>query len=302
MVDLTRLCEKQIHGLASYFRRQHDSLLRLDDLEPDNRYESSKMQRWSEKALHGRHANDLSQPHIDAAASNAWLSRADIFAETEGFMLAIQDQVIATRNYLKYIVKANVEDDLCRRCMKAPETIQHITGACQELAGLEYTHRHNTVAKIVHQQLAHMHGLVRDVIPHYRYTPSPVLGSDDCTLYWDRSILTDKTIPHNRPDIVLKRGKETYLIDIGVPNTHNLQSYYREKIVKYMSLAEEVRVLWKQDRVTILPLMISATGVVPDSLNKNLRQLNITDKARNLMQKTAILSTCSIVRSHLNLK
>jgi hypothetical protein len=43
----------------------------------------------------------------------------------------IQGQVIPTRNYKKYILKQPDTEELCRRCGKKSETIQHITAACE---------------------------------------------------------------------------------------------------------------------------------------------------------------------------
>lgn len=44
--------------------------------------------------------------------------------ETEEFVLAVQDQVIATRNYLKYIVKdPTIPTNTCRKCHQFKETI-----------------------------------------------------------------------------------------------------------------------------------------------------------------------------------
>ena len=58
-------------------------------------------------------------------------------------------------------------------------------------------------------------------------------------LYWNRSILTDKTIPFNRPDITFmnKKTKNTFLIDIAVPNTHNLAKTINGRQNKYQELA-----------------------------------------------------------------
>jgi len=64
-------------------------------------------------------------------------------AETEGFLTAIQDQVILTRNYKKYILKQPDAEELCRRCGKESETIQHITAACEQLAPTEYVKKHS---------------------------------------------------------------------------------------------------------------------------------------------------------------
>jgi len=49
------------------------------------------------KTLHGRHPYDLSQQYVDLEASKKWLTNADLFVETEGFLTAIEDQVILKR-------------------------------------------------------------------------------------------------------------------------------------------------------------------------------------------------------------
>ena len=55
-------------------------------------------------------------------------------------------------------------------------------------------------------------------------------------------MLADRTIIANRPDIILtiKDSKMTYFIDITIPNTHNLQQAYGEKLNKYLKLVEEI--------------------------------------------------------------
>jgi hypothetical protein len=95
-------------------------------------------------------------------ASNKWLTSADLFAETEGFLTAIQDQVILRRNYKKYILKQPNTDELCKRCGKESETIQHITAAREQLAPTEYVKRHDGVAKVIHQKLMESAELIED--------------------------------------------------------------------------------------------------------------------------------------------
>jgi len=118
-----------------------------NELPTDEEYNKVKRQ-WSQKALCGHHPYDFSQQYVDIESSNKWLTNADLFAETEGFLTAIQDQVILTRNYKKYILKQPDTDELCRRCGKESETIQHITAACEQLALTNYTKRHDGLAKI----------------------------------------------------------------------------------------------------------------------------------------------------------
>jgi len=74
----------------------------------------------------------------------------DLFAKTEGFLTAIQNQVILTKNYEKYILKQPHIDELCRRCRKELETIQHIITACEQLTPTEYVKRHDGLAELIH--------------------------------------------------------------------------------------------------------------------------------------------------------
>jgi len=194
------------------------------------------------KALHGRHSHDLSQQHVDIETSNKWLTKADLFTETEGLLTAIEERVLLKRNYKKYILKQPNTDELCRRFGKEPETIQHITAACEQLVSTEYVKIHDGVAKVIHQKLAEAAELIEEKSPYCRYTPANVLENDNFKLYWNRSIITDKTILANRPDITCtnKKTKTTYLIDIAVPNTHNLAKTITEKQSKYQKLANEI--------------------------------------------------------------
>jgi hypothetical protein len=173
--------------------------------------------------------------------------KRDLFAETEGFLTAIQDQVILTRNYKKYILKQPNIDELCRRRGKESETIQHITAACEQLAPTDYLKRNDGLAKIIHQKLAEAAELIERKSPYYKYTLANVLENDNFKLYWNCSILTDKTIQFNRPDITLmnKKTKNTILIDIAVSNTHNLAKTVTDKQNKYQELANEICAMWK---------------------------------------------------------
>jgi hypothetical protein len=105
-----------------------------------------------------------------------------LFAEAEGFLTAIQDQVILTRNYKKYILKQPDTGELCRSCGKESETIQHITTACEQLAPTEHVKRHDGLAKIIHQKLAEAAEFIDDKSPYYKYTPANALGNENFKL------------------------------------------------------------------------------------------------------------------------
>jgi hypothetical protein len=77
--------------------------------------------------------------------------------------------------------------------------------------------------------------LIDDKSPYYKYTPANVFENENFKLYWNLSILTDKTIPFNRPDITFmnKKTKNTFLIDIAVTNKHNLTKTITDRQNKY---------------------------------------------------------------------
>lgn len=88
--------------------------------------------------------------------------------------------------------------------------------------------KHNSVAKILHQNLALNYFLLNESTLCYKYSPSKVLENNVAHLYWDRGIHTNKTVTCNCPDITLfeKTSKIVYLIDVSMPNSGNLQTAY----------------------------------------------------------------------------
>ena len=186
MNDIIRLHDKQVKLLQIYFLNKqassplHAAVVKAYDRYPpldllhanenelatDEEYNNEVKRQWSQKALHGRHLHDLSKQRIDIEASNKRLKSADLFPETEGFLTAIQDQVLLNRNYNKYVLKQPNTDELCRRCGKEPKTIRHITAACEQLASTEYAKRHDGVAKVICQKkLAEAAELIEDKSP-----------------------------------------------------------------------------------------------------------------------------------------
>jgi hypothetical protein len=73
------------------------------------------------------------------------------------------------------------------------------------LAQSEYKKRHDIFAKIIHMNLAVKFNLLKDTQPHYSYKP-------------------ESCFKQNRPDIIIlnKQQKQAYLLDIAVPNSHNI--------------------------------------------------------------------------------
>ncbi|XP_052738597.1 uncharacterized protein LOC112058219 [Bicyclus anynana] len=231
---------REICNLRTYFETKRESPMHTEVIASDKGFTplslaNSEWQKpvvqsisdretvWKGKELHGRFFKALHEPHVSKKASVQWLRFGDLFGETEGFVFAIQDQVVKTRNYRKYILKDGTHD-ICRACRHPGESLRHVFSGCSALANTEYLHRHNQAAKILHQELALTYGLLDQRLPYYKYTPVPVLERDGVRLYWDRSIITDRTILANKPDIVVldRAQSRVFLVDITIPYDENL--------------------------------------------------------------------------------
>jgi hypothetical protein len=100
--------------------------------------------------------------------------------------------------------------DKYRICGTEGEIIEHIISSYTVLAQSEYKKRHDIFAKIIHMNLAVKFNLLKNTQPHYSYTPESCLENDNYKLYFDRTVLTDIHIKHNRPDIIiLNKQKKT---------------------------------------------------------------------------------------------
>jgi len=66
-----------------------------------------------------------------------------------------------------------------------------------------------------------------------------------------------------------KKTKNIFLIDITVPNTHNLTKTISDKQNKYQELANEICAMWKQNAAQLTPIVITSTGVIPVTTTKS---------------------------------
>jgi hypothetical protein len=127
---------------------------------------------------------------------------------------------------------------------------------------------------------------------------------------WDNSIyynITDQTLL-----FLNKQQKKAYVLDKAVPNSHNnrwllkfslrvdygsffvfrctldtdkfdiiilivtvITHTYNTKINKYLELSVAMRNLWCLEKKSFLPLIISVTGIVPQSLFQNFKILDL---------------------------
>jgi hypothetical protein len=84
----------------------------------------------------------------------------------------------------------------------AVENIQHIISRYQALTQLDYKARRD-VANMLHEELALKYSLLNESTPCYKHNPSKAVENKLACLYWDKGILSNKTVLYNLPDITL---------------------------------------------------------------------------------------------------
>ena len=81
------------------------------------------------------------------------MRKGDIKKETEGLVLAAQEQALRT-NAIKAIIEGQNVTALCRMCREKQESVNHIICECSKLAPTDYRARQDNVARIIPWHLA----------------------------------------------------------------------------------------------------------------------------------------------------
>lgn len=255
---------------------------------------------WAQKQLHGRYYAQLMLESNDLDASTKWLQNGKLHPESEGFVQAVQDQVIATRAHRKFILGEEVCEK-CRLCNENIESIQHLTAGCSVLAPTSYLRRHNNVAKIIHLALRRKYNLLEGFTPYYKYKPPELVQGGQVKIYWDTQIITDRAVSHNKPDILIVHlgEKAAHIVDVAIPFDDNVQKARGEKIRKYQELCHELKEMYGLSRVVVVPIVISVNGLVPKMTVEGCKTLGIPAGLLSEAQKSVLLDTLRIVRHAL---
>ena len=266
----------------------------------NSRMKSMKEEEWKDKALHGQYPKILEKPHVDTITTNKWLS-SSLKGETEGLLVAVQDQAINTRNYQEVICGQQVKSK-CRMCSQHEETVDHIVSGCEVLAKTEYISRHNNAAAYLHWSICKDHDL-KITDKWYQHTPETVIHNKDnnLTIMWDMPVHTDRTITANRPDIIVKYSVNSTckLIDMTVPSDRNIALKEIEKKSKYKDLELEIQRKW-HIKTIVIPVVVGALGTVKKGMIENIEKVskraNVTE-----IQKICMLASARILRKVLSI-
>ena len=257
-------------------------------------------EKWKRKVTHGYLQKTLSEDEtIDMKKTNKWLN-LHLPAHTEGYITAIQEQELDTKETRKrrekHPEKKKSMDILCRVCKKAEESVYHLVCACPVLAPTLYLNiRHNQVACILYQEITGNEKM--------NMKPPPVTSKDQMEIWWDQQIRTITKIEKNKPDIIIWHSDRQLcqIIEITVPLDTNLKKAYKDKQEKYIPLITNMQRVHRRYKYETVIITMGAMGAVPQSLEENLKKLNFAqDRIKTVterMQKAALIGTMKICKT-----
>jgi len=178
---------------------------------------------------------------------------------------------------------------------------------CPILAKEQYIKRHDRVCAQLHFNVCKETGVQLDPPPQkkkntgtdiYQKSVETSQGGKVAIL-WNQQVQTDRIIPNNKPDIIIRDNEKRtcMLIDVAISRDRNVIKKEAEKILKYKHLTIEIQRVWNI-KTKVIPVIIGATGTISKSFRKYLSNIPGNHEV-NELQKTAILCTIHILRKVL---
>ena len=150
----------------------------------------------------------------------------------------------------------------------------------------------------IHYSIFKEMGVQLDTKHWYEHAPNSVETTQGgkMTIPCNQQVQTDRTIPNNKPDIIIRDTEQRtcMLIDAANSGDKNVIKLETEKILKYKDLTIEIQRMWDV-KATAIPVIGGATGAISKSFRKYVSNIQGHHEVREL-QKTAILGTAHILR------
>jgi hypothetical protein len=110
------------------------------------------------------------------------------------------------------------------------------------------------------------------------------------TILWNQQVHTDRTIPNNKPEIIIRDNEKRtcMLVDVAISGDRNVIKK-SEKILKYKDLTIEIQRMWNVN-TKLIPVISGAIGTISKSFRKYVSNIPGNHEVKEL-QKTAILGT-----------
>jgi hypothetical protein len=113
-------------------------------------------------------------------------------------------------------------------------------------------------------------------------------------------VQTDRTIPNNKPDIIIRDNEKgiCMLIDAAISGDRNVIKKEAEKFLKYKDLTIEIQHMWNV-KARVIPVIIGVTGTISKSFRKYMSNIPGNHDVKEL-QKIAILGTAHVCQKVLS--
>lgn len=156
---------------------------------------------------------------VDLHRTNQWLTNSGLKAETEGLIIAAQDQSLGTRFYHNSNIIKDGTSPLCRICGMFDEYVDYVISGCRELAKSEYIQRHDNALSYIHWKLCRNYNIMTSADKWYEHKPETVVENEQAPILWNMPIHTDREIRANKPDIIIREHtkQRCWIIDLAVP-------------------------------------------------------------------------------------
>jgi len=131
--------------------------------------------------------------------------------------------------------------------------------------------------------------------------PKSAETSQGCkvTILWNQQVQTDRTIPNNKPHILIRDNEKgtCTLTEVAISGHRNMIKKEAEKILKHIDVAIGIQPMWNV-KTKVIPVIIRATGTISKSFRKYVSNIPGRHEVKEL-QKTATLGTAHILRKVL---
>ena len=138
----------------------------------------------------------------------------------------------------------------------------------------------------------------------YEHVPKSVARSQGgkVIILWNQQVQTDRTIPSNKPDIIIRDNEKRtcMLIDVAIPGDRNVIKKEDEKILKYKDLTIEIQRMWNV-KTNAIPVIIGATGTISRVIQKIPEQGTGKPRSQGATENSRI-GHCTHTRESTNVK
>ncbi|CDR96660.1 hypothetical protein BBBOND_0305640 [Babesia bigemina] len=168
------------------------------------------------------------------------------------------------------------------------KNVDHLATKWPKLLHLEYTKRHNEVAKRVQSVLGRQIGLPKEKIDAHKIESQVHVKYG--WIAYEMTVKTRKTKEYNRPDIILadRRRNTITIVEIVISNQDNLVDTEKFKKQKYEDLIGDLK-------IRVIPYVMTWEGIVTKEHSKYVRDLGISDRTEAHEQRVVIQETDKIV-------